>query len=206
MATTPRSTRPPTSLLGLAAGAAVVAALVAFLAGRLTADAAPSKVEGRGASGGAAPTETAWASEPARRVVASPPRAAPGAEAPSAEPILVPQAVAGEIPAPGQSSAAVVAATAQAAVETKQQLEALRSDLLQKCWPSGGLPKGRTSARLTFSVAYDAHGREVARGVSEDRRAPTGELKRCISRQPLGTLRISPPGANVSVKVALNLP
>jgi hypothetical protein len=100
----------------------------------------------------------------------------------------------------------VVAATRRAAVETRQQLEAAKRDLVDRCWPAKGLPGGRTSARVTFSVAYDAYGREVGRGISDDRRAPSGELGRCLSRLPLGSLRVSPPGSSVGVKVALNLP
>jgi hypothetical protein len=115
-------------------------------------------------------------------------------------------AVPSSIPQLGQSSAAVTAATQQAAAETRQQLEAAKRDLVEKCWPAKGLPGGRTSTRVTFSVAYDAYGREVGRGISEDRRSPTGELRTCLARQPLGSLRVSPPGSSVGVKVALNLP
>ncbi len=199
----------PRSLLGLVAGATVVAALVAFLAGRLSADAVPSPVrDGRSARAEAAfPDASAPASEPARRAQAQPAaaRQAWATEATPAAAALAPPAMAG-LSQPGQSAPEVVAAQAKAAKETLMQLESIKGDLLQKCWPAGGLPKGRTSARVTFSVAYDAAGREVLRGVSDDRRAPAGELTRCLSRQPLGMLRVTPTGTAVSLNVAMNLP
>jgi hypothetical protein len=210
--TPPRSS---SSALGLVAGATVLAALVAFLAGRLTADAAPSQREGRGARSGTATVASAEeASEPARADTArradSPQATRPTGTSPSASlaegPALAMASAPPAIPMPGQSSPQVVEATQKAALETHSQLEAAKRDLVERCWPAGGLPGGRTSARVTFSVAYDAYGREVGRAVGDGRRSGTGELRTCLGRLPLGMLRVSPPGSSVSVKVALNLP
>jgi hypothetical protein len=209
MATASTPSSAPRSLLGLVAGATVVAALAAFLAGRLSADAAPSPSrDGRGARGEVASLDApSPASEPARRAQAQAgaARQAWPAEAAQAAPALAPPAMAGLTP-PGQSAPEVVAAQSKAAKETLMQLESIKGELVQRCWPAGGLPKGRTSARVTFSVAYDAAGREVMRGVSDDRRAPSGELTRCLQRQPLGTLRVTPTGTALSLNVAMNLP
>jgi hypothetical protein len=201
--------RTSASKLGLVAGATVLAALVVFLAGRFTGDAAPSRGEGRG-SGSAATAGSGWASEPTRP--ADPGRTGAPSGAPNEEPsppgaaAFSSAAAPAEIPAPGQSPAAVATTIVRATAETRQQLEASKRDLIEKCWPAKGLPGGRTSARLSFSVAYDAYGREVGRAVGEGRQSPTGELRTCLGRLPLGMLRISPPGSSVSVKVALNLP
>jgi hypothetical protein len=89
--------------------------------------------------------------------------------------------------------------------ETKARIETLRPQMISRCWPSGGLRGGRASARLTFNVAFDAQGREVMRGVSEDRRAPAGEFARCV-REMEGTMTVSAPGTNVTVSVPMTFP
>lgn len=208
MHTPPRTS---TGKLGLVAGATVLAALVVFLAGRYTGDASASRREGPIAlAGGAEQDQPGWASEPSR--LALPRRAGPAATSQASQPSqpsspsFASAGAPSDLPPLGQSTAAVQAATQKAAIETRTQLEASKRDLVDKCWPAKGLPGGRTRTRVTFSVAYDAYGREVGRGISEDRRSPTGDLRKCLARLPMGTLRVSPPGSSVGVNVALNLP
>lgn len=95
---------------------------------------------------------------------------------------------------------------ARATAETTSVLEASRAELDARCWPKAGLASGAASTVVTFNVTYDAAGREIARGLAEDRQARAPELVRCLQRLPLGSLRITPTGANVGVKVALRLP
>jgi len=205
MTTKPNTSRTTNGPLGLMVGAAVVAALVAFLAGRLTGDAAPSRNEGRGASRETARAESGWASEPARGEGQRSAFAAPAARAES-----LGAGSAGPADAPRPASATPVVVPAQVAVkateETRQQLEAVRHELVEKCWPARGLPSGRTTARVTFNLVYDASGRAIGRAISEERRAPAPELTRCLSRTPLDSFRVSPPGSNVGVNVAVNFP
>jgi hypothetical protein len=61
---------------------------------------------------------------------------------------------------------------------------------------------------VTFSLTFDARGREIARGVSADRRTPPDRvLAGCLRRLPrVGSITIPPPGSTVGVKVAMTLP
>jgi hypothetical protein len=149
--------------------------------------------------------------------------AAPVSRPPSAAPAVIPldlalaalgARAAGEAPAPGVAAgpaaparpATFTEAKVVAEASARLKLDELRGDMLSRCWPSGGLEGGRTSARLTFSLAFDADGREIARGISEDRAAPAGAFARCLRALPVGSLAIPPPGARVGVKVAMVFP
>jgi hypothetical protein len=59
---------------------------------------------------------------------------------------------------------------------------------------------------FTFNLTFDGSGREIARGIGEDRRARAPEVASCLRRLPLGTLRVPAPGTRVGVRVALALP
>jgi hypothetical protein len=91
---------------------------------------------------------------------------------------------------------------ARVAAEAGLALEQARPDFVARCAPRDG-PSG---AKLTFNVTFDASGREIARGISEDRRLRAPALASCLRRLPIGSLRVSPPGANVGVRVSMNLP
>jgi len=205
MASTPNTSRTTNGPLGLMVGAAVVAALVAFLAGRLTGDAAPSRDEGRGALRAAAQAEPGWASESPR---ASDQRYGSADRSAQGEPPAAGGAGFAAAPRPAPAATLVVPApvAVKATEETRQQLEAVHRQLVEKCWPAKGLPGGHAATRITFNLVYDASGRAVGRGISEDRRAPGGELTRCLGRTPLDSLRVTPPGSSVGVQVAVNFP
>jgi hypothetical protein len=94
----------------------------------------------------------------------------------------------------------------RATAETTAVLENARAELNARCWPRDGLASGHQDTLVTFNVTFDANGREIARGLGEDRRARAPELLRCLQQLPLGSLRISPTGANVGVRVAMRLP
>jgi len=202
MATTPSTTSTSKShQVTRLAVVAVVASLLAFGIGRLTSDGEPA---GR---------RTRTAAEPARRPTAASddqrgwPSQAPAASPAQAAAPGSTEAAPATAPAPAaRGGAPTQALITRVAEETQVQLESAQPELYKKCWPQGGLPKGRTSTKLTFSVVYDAAGNEVARGISEDRRAPAGALATCLRRLPLGTLRVEPPGASVGVRVALAFP
>jgi hypothetical protein len=90
--------------------------------------------------------------------------------------------------------------------EAKAQLETYRNEVVSQCWPAKGLPKGARTATLTVNVTFDAQGHEIARGISEDRRAPAGEFGRCVRNLNGITLGISPPGSNVAVSIPVSYP
>ncbi len=56
----------------------------------------------------------------------------------------------------------------------KAKLETLRGYIAESCWI--GSAAQRASAKLTSNPTFDAQGREIARGISEDGRAPAREL------------------------------
>jgi hypothetical protein len=185
---TPALNRPPASLARRVAvpSAALAIAVVVFLAGRWTASEEPATAAERQAS----------------------PRPAAAAPAPAADPAFPPPSGPPEraVPRPAERLAATPQVVGLAAEEARAQLESVRPQLVSQCWPAGGLGRGREKARLTFHLTFDAAGREVARGISEDRGAPAGSFARCLRTLPIGALSIPAPGARVGVRVALNFP
>jgi len=128
------------------------------------------------------------------------PRPLAGAALPAA---AAPVAPAEAQARPGRPSPALVAQVTEAA---RLGLEAARGDLVARCLPAGRVAPGAPAVPFTFHVTFDASGREIARGIGEDRRARAPEVAGCLRRLPLGTLRVAPPGTNVGVRVALSLP
>jgi hypothetical protein len=195
--TTPRSSFPVGAILAAAGLASVV---VAYTAGRWIATPAPAPR--------AAAERTARAEPPARGERQATPwyasgrftsgaaesaRGAPEAQAtPPAPPAAAPQAAPAGRPTPEL--------VARVAHEASRVLEAARPDLAARCAPSGA-----GGAQFTFNVTFDANGREIARGISEDRRHRAPKVASCLRRLPLGALRVTPPGANVGVRVAMKL-
>jgi hypothetical protein len=180
----------------LIASLTALATLLAFAGGRWAADAAapaglqhPARTRPPPPAPDARQADTTW-------------RAPASAEAPPAPP-PAPAANPLELTPQGRPTPALVTRVTE---EASRQLESARAELLARCVPATGLPGGRATARFTFNVTFDASGREIARGISEDRRAPAPEVAGCLRRLPLGTLRVTAPGANVGVRLAMNLP
>jgi hypothetical protein len=123
----------------------------------------------------------------------APASAAPPASAPAAAPsLLTPQ---------GRPTPALMA---RVVAEATRSFEAARADLTARCVPEAR--RAAPGARFTFNVTFDASGREIARGIGEDRRLRAPEVASCLRALPLGAVRVSPPGAPVGVRVALTLP
>jgi hypothetical protein len=97
----------------------------------------------------------------------------------------------------------VLLAEYRAAVAT--QLEEQRARVLSAC-AKEGLPRGRRSATLTYNLTFDPEGREVGRGMVQDRRAPAGKLGKCLGRLPAKPTSIAPPGTYVSFQVPVTYP
>jgi hypothetical protein len=138
------------------------------------------------------PAQTAGA--PGRRAAAAPP---PELSAASAAAVLA--AIAPVRLAPPEVVKKVTA-------EATAQLETYRPSIVKECWPADGLPRGAKSAKVTIHVTFDAQGREIARGISEERRAPTGAFGKCLRALPGTNLSVSPPGTNVAVSMAMTYP
>jgi hypothetical protein len=199
----PHSTSSRLAAPFLALGA--VAALLAYAAGRwasLDARAtshapAPTEPYDAGPSRGDAPSRAA--SRPAWRV--PPPAPALAAVAPAA-PVPQPQAPALLTPQ-GRPAPLLVQ---RVAAEVTRWLEQSRSELIERCVPANRLVHGEPGAAFTFNVTFDANGREIARGISEDRKLRAPEVASCLRKLPMGSLRVTAPGATVGVRVAMHLP
>ena len=172
---------------------AALALLVAFTLGatfalwRLSADLPPRES-----------TSLAAAPEPA------PPLPAPQLPPPA---VRAPVAVAPpSLPAVPARAASATELQARVAEEVKAQLETLRPYIASRCPPSAVLKGGQASATLTVNSTFDAQGREIARGISEDRRSPAAELARCLRQLEGIALSVSPPGSNVGISVAVAFP
>jgi hypothetical protein len=198
--------RPPSSRLAapfLALGA--VAALLAYAAGRWSSpDARPTSQQRSRAE--------PYDAKPSRDDV--PPRAGRYAwRDPSLQPAPAPAALGPAAPAPPPRSALLTPQgrptpqlVERVAAEVTRKLEESRSELIERCVPASRLVHGAPGASFTFNVTFDANGREIARGIGEDRRARAPEVASCLRKLPLGSLRVAAPGATVGVRVAMHLP
>lgn len=85
--------------------------------------------------------------------------------------------------------------------DASAQIETYRPQFVSRCTPPGGLGEG---AQVTFHVTFDAQGREIARGISENRRNRAGAFAKCM--RELGGIEFSvpPPGTNVAVSVPMS--
>jgi hypothetical protein len=172
--------------------ATIVGAVAIFAIGRWTAGDGARPADDRRSSPRPGPvlSDAAWPIVPTRPAVPHPP---PAAHAPQP---------AAPVAAPSSTGEVVALATSNA----RTQLETLRPEILSHCAEASGPERGRGPAKVTFHVTFDANGREIARGISEDRTAPTGTLARCLRTLPIGSLSIPPPGTRVAVRVAMAFP
>jgi hypothetical protein len=86
------------------------------------------------------------------------------------------------------------------------EIERTREHVVARCWPRDGLPGGRRQTTVTYNVTFDPAGREIARGVLEDRRAPAGEFGRCLRRLEGTSLSVEPPGTFVTLRLPVTYP
>ncbi len=90
--------------------------------------------------------------------------------------------------------------------QARDGLEALRATLVARCAPEGSRDAGAHPATLVVNLTFDADGREIARGIAENRRAPAGRLGTCLRRLRDTSLSVAPPGVTVGVSVPITLP
>ncbi len=131
----------------------------------------------------------------------SEPTSAGTAEAPP--PVAAPPPPAVPAGAPQGPSAE---ARAKATADATKALEALRPQILKTCWvPAMKANAQPAAAKYVFSLSFDPSGKELARGINEDRSASRPDVAQCMRQMPIG-LVIAPPGVAVSVDAPLNLP
>jgi hypothetical protein len=77
---------------------------------------------------------------------------------------------------------------------------------VDRCWkPSLAKSRDPPSVRYVFNITFDAEGRQLARGLAEDRAAARPDVTTCLGAE-LTPLAIPAPGAVVQVEVPFSLP
>lgn len=85
-------------------------------------------------------------------------------------------------------------------------LERHRAALVERCWrPLAAKEPEPASVPLSFDLTFDARGKLVARGISDQRSAFRPGLSSCLMGQAID-LEIAPPGVDVRVQVMMTLP
>jgi hypothetical protein len=90
--------------------------------------------------------------------------------------------------------------------DTAQAVDAVRSEIRSQCWDA--LPDGKDTpaeVSLGLSVSFDARGKVIASGVSENRDAARPGVAQCVGAIVHG-LEIPPPDTNVGVELSITVP
>jgi hypothetical protein len=127
----------------------------------------------------------------ARRRAASPP-APPSAPPPA----LDPEAQA--------ANDAYIALRTRVLGDVQRALDGQSDALRDACWQPG-LTGGAASASFKINATFDADGKLLAKGISDDRDAGAPGVGQCLRQQPLA-LEIPPPGKAITVDAPLRLP
>jgi hypothetical protein len=108
------------------------------------------------------------------------------------------------IPAPRRPTAAELAPGV--AQFTQAVLERQRPDLVEHCVkPALVQAPTHVPTRLTFNLTYGADGKQITRGVQEERATSWPQVTQCVQAR-LPPFEIEPPGVNIPVDVVLTLP
>jgi hypothetical protein len=155
-------------------------------------------------------------SKDAAPVLAPPPPSPPGPGG-AAAPLTAPPALAppGPVAAPMMGGpmgglgmpAAPPELHAKVVAQATKALEKQRPTFLKTCWePSLKASPEPSKAKYIFNVTFDgATGKELSRGISEQRDMSRPDVGQCLRALPL-SLEVEPPGMNVNVDVPLILP
>ncbi|WP_437293240.1 hypothetical protein [Sorangium sp. So ce426] len=98
------------------------------------------------------------------------------------------------------------AARGEVATQAARALEAHRPALIERCYkPAVAAQPAPRGVKYVFNLTFDAQGRQLARGIIEDREASRPEVTACLV-DALPPVAVAPPGANVRVDVPFSLP
>lgn len=90
--------------------------------------------------------------------------------------------------------------------QAARALDAHRPALVERCYrPAIAAQPEPRAVRYVFNITFDAQGRQIARGLIEDRETARPEVTACLVGA-LPPVEIAPPGANVRVDVPFSLP
>ncbi|MBL9021246.1 MAG: hypothetical protein JNL21_03555 [Myxococcales bacterium] len=136
----------------------------------------------------AAPQTTAVATNPA-------PLPAPTVLPSQASPPLQPGQASSATPDPTASTKPDVVAS-----DARKELEKQRAALVKACFEPGA-----KKVKITLNFTFGADGKQITRGVTEDRETGRDGAGRCVSDK-LDPIAVPPPGANTYVEIPWELP
>ncbi len=124
--------------------------------------------------------------------------APPGSVSPTPAPQPTSEAAA---PAPSSSAKPEVVRA-----DAKKALDAQRATLVKACFePSLAKKKDPPKMKLGLNFTFDAQGKQITRGISEDRETARADVLACLSEK-LEPITVPPPGANTYVEIPWELP
>lgn len=136
----------------------------------------------------------------ARAPTADPTATTSAAPAPPVPPIVTPAAATASTKAEGAAVRERVARDATAAIEKH------RAHLKKTCWEeSAKKSPAPAQSKFVWNITFDAQGKQLARGITEEREGMREGLGACVS-QALPSLEVQPPGTTVQVDVSFTLP
>ncbi|MFO0589014.1 MAG: hypothetical protein U0441_15800 [Polyangiaceae bacterium] len=135
------------------------------------------------------------------------PPPAPVATSPGGAAQTPPQQPGGGVQQPGSPPPAAPALDkASVLAAATKDLERYRADVVKKCVePAIKKQPNPPIVKLTFNVSFDAQGKQVMRGVMEDRETWHEGVSMC-AQDTIPALAVPPPGANVGVDLPWTLP
>ncbi|WP_437284877.1 hypothetical protein [Sorangium sp. So ce406] len=90
--------------------------------------------------------------------------------------------------------------------QAARALDAHRPAIVARCYePAIAAQPEPRAVKYVFNITFDAQGRQIARGLIEDRETARPEVTACLVGA-LPPVEIAPPGANVRVDVPFSLP
>jgi hypothetical protein len=87
--------------------------------------------------------------------------------------------------------------------EASEGVERLRGEMMNRCGDT--MAGERKPMRFRVQLTFDATGTEIARSVVAEQRSPQ-RISNCLTLASPGSLRVTPPGVDVSTTVRLTLP
>ncbi|WP_437596181.1 hypothetical protein WMF28_26735 [Sorangium sp. So ce590] len=94
----------------------------------------------------------------------------------------------------------------EVARQAARALDAHRPALVERCYrPAIAAQPAPRGVKYVFDLTFDAQGRQIARGILEDRETSRPEITACLVTA-LPPVAVAPPGASVRVDVPFSLP
>ncbi|WP_437954976.1 hypothetical protein WME76_25885 [Sorangium sp. So ce119] len=134
------------------------------------------------------------------------PAAVPPGARPAAAEALQAGPAASAPPARAGAAAPQTVPRDEVARQAARALDAHRPAIVARCYePAIAAQPEPRAVKYVFNITFDAQGRQIARGLIEDRETARPEVTACLVGA-LPPVEIAPPGANVRVDVPFSLP